>query len=94
MTWSNRGSISSVTISVESISLRLGLSLIFDNTVVDQTSTMTESLNSSIVGPSVTTDSLLELLYCLLLRARPMKLYYIILLQANKSKVHCSPGLS
>ena len=53
VTSSNRGSISSVTSSGESISLRLGLSHTFDNTVVDHISTMTDSLNSSIVGPSV-----------------------------------------
>ena len=75
VTSSNRGSISSLTSSGESISLRLGLSLTFDNTVVDQTSTMTDSLNSWIVGPcpSVTTGSLLELSF--ILPSTPGKLY-------------------
>ena len=39
------GSTSSVTGSVESISLRLGISLTLGNTVVDQTSTTTDCLN-------------------------------------------------
>merc|ERR1719430_3124992 len=42
-----RGSTSSVSGSVESISLRLGISLTLGNTVVHQTSTITDSLNSS-----------------------------------------------
>ena len=42
-----RGSTSSVSGSVESISLRLGISLTLGNTMVHQTSTITDSLNSS-----------------------------------------------
>ena len=42
-----RGGTSSVSGSVESISLRLGISLTLGNTVVHQTSTITDSLNSS-----------------------------------------------
>ena len=78
VTSSNRGSISSVTSSGKSISLRLGLSLTFDNTVVDQTSTMTDSLNSWIVGPCppVTTGSLLELSF--ILPFTPGKIYSTI----------------
>ena len=78
VTSSNRGSISSLTSSGKNISLWLGLSLTFDNTVVDQTSTMTDSLNYWIVGPcpSVTTDSLLELSF--ILPSTPGKLYSTI----------------
>ena len=47
MTSNKRGSTSSVSGSVESISLRLGISLTLGNTVVHQTSTITDSLNSS-----------------------------------------------
>ena len=47
MTSNKRGSTSSVSSSVESISLRLGISLTLGNTVVHQTSTITDSLNSS-----------------------------------------------
>merc|ERR550517_2051633 len=42
-----RGGTSSVSGSVESISLRLGISLTLGNTVVHQTSTITDSLNST-----------------------------------------------
>ena len=78
VTSSNRGSISSLTSSGKNISLWLGLSLTFDNTVVDQTSTMTDSLNYWIVGlcPSVTTDSLLELSF--ILPSTPGKIYSTI----------------
>ena len=47
MSSNKRGSTSSVSGSVESISLRLGISLTLGNTVVHQTSTITDSLNSS-----------------------------------------------
>ena len=47
MSSNKRGSTSSVSSSVESISLRLGISLTLGNTVVHQTSTITDSLNSS-----------------------------------------------
>jgi len=47
VTSNKRGSTSSVSSSVESISLRLGISLTLGNTVVHQTSTITDSLNSS-----------------------------------------------
>ena len=47
MSSNKRGSTSSVSSSVESISLRLGISLTLGNTVVHQTSTITNSLDSS-----------------------------------------------
>ena len=47
MSSNERGSTSSVSGSVKSISLRIGISLTLGNTVVHQTSTITDSLNSS-----------------------------------------------